>query len=432
MLEIKESLLNPFKKAEKTASNFYSKNNIKLLAISVAFSLIWGLIAGVIGGAIFLKSYLGGANLSGSLGNKYVVSDIVEESAAISAVEKTAPAVVSVIISKEYQQINNRAGIDPFGDFFGFPGLQIVPAPSSGTPQSNQGKQQIGGGTGFIISADGLIMTNKHVVSEEGAEYSVVLNDGKNYEATVVDRDPLNDIAFLKIEAKNLPTVELGDSSGLKLGQSVIAIGNSLSRFQNTVTRGVISGFDRQIMASDGQGASEKLSGVIQTDAAINLGNSGGPLINLAGQVVGINTAKSMEGQLIGFAIPINEAKNLIESIKTTGKIVRPYLGVRYRLVTKELAANNNLPVDYGAIVLSDPNSNNLAVIPGSPADQAGIVENDIILEVNDNKINEERDLRTLVSKYKPGDEISLKILHKGKEKVVKVILEEFKEATIK
>jgi serine protease Do len=232
----------------------------------------------------------------------------------------------------------------------------------------------------------------------------------------------------LKIEATGLPTVELGDSDKIELGQTVIAIGNSLGEYQNTVTKGVVSGLGRKVVAGDSQGGSEVIEGAFQTDAAINPGNSGGPLINLAGQVIAINTAMNQGGQLIGFAIPINVAKQDIESVETSGKIVRPWLGVRYVLINDEIAKANHLEKNYGALIARGQQATDLAVVPASPADKAGLVENDIILEMNGQKIDEEHPLAKEIAKFKPGDEVTLKILRKGAEKDVKVTLGEYKD----
>lgn len=351
-------------------------------------------------------------------------AQVQEESAVTKAVEKVSPAVVSIIITKDLPKLEqfyyNPFGNDPFfRDFFGNDFL--VP----GTRQNGTEKKEIGGGSGFIISADGMIVTNKHVVVDEEAEYTVLMNDEKKYPAQVLARDPINDLAVLKIEAKDLPTVELGDSGNLKVGQSVIAIGNALGEFRNTVSVGVISGLARSITAG-GAGVSEELTNIIQTDAAINPGNSGGPLLNIAGQVIGINTAVAQGAQGIGFAIPINEVKNSIETVKKEGKIVRPWLGVRYVMLTEDIAKQNNLAVSEGALIIRGEQRTDLAVIPGSPADKAGLVENDIILEVNGAKLTGKNILAKEVGKYKPGEEITLKVWHKGETKEVKVKLGEY------
>ena len=361
------------------------------------------------------------------------VITINEESAIISAVEKVAPAVVSIIISKDLPKIQEHYSpfnSDFFRQFFGqdFENFFGPSAPSAGRgEQGGRQKQEIGGGSGFIITADGYIVTNKHVALDQQAEYTVLMNDGAKYAAKVLARDPINDLAILKIDAKNLPTVELGDSANLKVGQSVIAIGNALGEFRNTVSTGVISGLSRSITAGATGLGSEQLINVIQTDASINPGNSGGPLLNIVGQVIGINTAIAQGAQNIGFAIPIDEVKSTIESVRQYGKIVRPWLGVRYILINKAIAKANKLAVDYGALIVRGETAADLAVIPGSPADKAGLVENDIILEVSGKKIDKNNPLVIIINKFKIGDEITLKVLHKGEEKEVKVKLEEMK-----
>ncbi len=351
------------------------------------------------------------------------VVQVNEEQATIDAVKQVSPAVVSIVITKDLSKIYQPNEFDsPFFEF-GFPfGFRFSPSP----PPS--GKQEIGGGTGFIVDAKrGYIVTNKHVVRDTEAEYSVLTNDGERYDAKVLARDPFNDVAILQIKAKNLTAVKLGNSDKLEMGQTVIAIGNALGEYRNTVTKGVVSGIGRTIVAGSSAG-SERLEGVIQTDAAINPGNSGGPLVNLNGEVIGINTAIDREGQLIGFAIPINTVKKVIESVEKFGRIVRPYMGVRYIMINKQIAEDNNLDVDHGALIVKGEKPTDLAVIPGSPADKAGLVENDIILEVNGVKVDENNSLAKLIQQYNVGDEITLKVLHKGREKEVKLKLEEFKD----
>lgn len=343
----------------------------------------------------------------------------IEESATVTTVEAVSPAVVSVVISQDLSKLYDISGpqTTPFDDFFqfNFPQQPVLP----------EGKQEVGAGTGFIITSDGLILTNKHVVSERGAEYTVVLNDGSQYDASVVDVDPFNDLALLRVEAGDLPTVRLGDSDSLQTGQTVIAIGNALGEYSNTVTRGVISGLSRTVTAGSRSGQSETLEDIIQTDAAINFGNSGGPLLNLAGEVIGVNTAISSQGQLVGFAIPINQAKVIIESVQQHGRIVRPYLGVRYVLITDEIAQQNNLSVDHGALIVRGNRPSDLAVVPGSPADKAGLQENDIILEVNGVEIDADHSLAHELQKNQPGDTVMLKVLSKGDEKTISATLEE-------
>jgi serine protease Do len=281
-----------------------------------------------------------------------------------------------------------------------------------------------GAGSGIIISADGYIMTNKHVIPSGTSKVSVVLADGTTYDnVSVVGRDPLNDIAFLKINnVKNLPAVELGDSDAVQTGQQVVAIGNALGEFRNSVTSGIISGKGRPIQASeDDQGASEQLENLLQTDAAINPGNSGGPLVTLDGKVVGMNTAVSEEGQAIGFAIPINDAKALINSVLKQGQIVRPYLGVRYITLDKSTAQQLNLNVNNGAYVMGDANAP--AVVSGSPADKAGLKQGDVITKVNNTTLDDSHSLASALSQYGPGEKITLTVVRSGKTQTVDVTL---------
>ncbi|MDP1629146.1 MAG: trypsin-like peptidase domain-containing protein [bacterium] len=347
------------------------------------------------------------------------------EAAKIAAVKRASPAVVSIIITKdlpvlEQYYINPFRGFgygDEFFDqFFGIPQYR----------QKGTEKREVGGGTGFIITGDGLILTNKHVVQDEKAEYTVLTNDEKRYPAKVLARDPVLDLAIIKVDKTGLPTVTLGDSGKLELGQTVITIGNALGEFRNTVSIGAVSGLARQITASGG-GQLETLKGIIQTDAAINQGNSGGPLLDLRGEVVGINTAMAVGAQSIGFAIPINQAKSAIESVKKEGRIVIPFLGVRYAIINNSLKEKNNLLFNYGALVRRGESADELAVIPGSPADKAGIAENDIILEINGEKITEDNDLASIIRTKKVGEEITLNIWSKGVEKIIRAKLEERK-----
>jgi serine protease Do len=278
-----------------------------------------------------------------------------------------------------------------------------------------------------------MILTNRHVVSDEEAEYTILTNKGEKYPAKVLARDPVQDLAFLEIDKEQLEEegrnfspqefkpIALGDSSDLQMGQTVIAIGNALGEFRNTVSVGVISGLGRTITAS-GENIMETLEDVIQTDAAINRGNSGGPLLNLKGEVIGVNVAMAESAQNIGFSIPINKAKRDIEQIKTIGEIVYPFLGVRYVLITPEIQEEKSLSVSQGALIVTGEESE-LAIVPDSPADKAGLKESDIILEVEDEPISLENSLMNLIQKYNPGDEISLKIMSEGEEKTIQVIL---------
>jgi serine protease Do len=353
-----------------------------------------------------------------------------QESAVVGVVKRTNPAVVSIVISKEVPKYEayvdpNAKPQNPFGDMF--PGFNF----NITIPQYRQNgteKKEIGGGSGFFVTSDGLIVTNKHVVEMKDVEYTVFTNDGKKHTATVVARDPVLDIALIKVTGSGFPFLTLGNSDNLEVGHTVIAIGNALAEFRNTVSVGVISGLSRSITAGDNTGKTELLDHVIQTDAAINPGNSGGPLLNLHGEVIGVNVAVAQGSQNIGFALPINTVRGAIDSVKSTGKIVRPYLGVRYVAIDASMKEKNNLSVDYGVLVKAGMTASDLAVIPGSPADKAGIVENDIILEINGAKITEETNLASIIRQKKVGDAVILRVLHKGVEKNVTVILEAAKD----
>lgn len=281
----------------------------------------------------------------------------------------------------------------------------------------SQQYQQEGAGTGMIVSSNGYILTNKHVV--EGADsVTVVLTDGKQYEnVEVLGSDPLNDVAFLKIKGvSGLPAITLGDSKTIRIGQSVVAIGNALGQYQNSVTSGIISGTGRPVIAtSDGtaNGQPESLTDLIQTDAAINSGNSGGPLLNLKGQVIGINTAIAENAQSIGFAIPISATKGMLSHVIKTGKVERAYLGVQYISITPAVKEEYDLAADSGDYVTADRGS---SVQSGGPADKAGVRDGDIITSVNGYKVGEVASVSTLISEYEPGQKVELKVLRDGRE----------------
>ncbi len=401
------------------------KNLFYIFLFFLLISFVSGGISGAMVSGIVLTQAIT-ARVPGISENKDAtilrLDDTQEESATIDAVNTILPGVVSIIITKDLSKIYPRGiRISPFGDIFEFGGI-----PDSSENSLPTGKQEIGGGTGFFISKDGLILTNKHVVSDQDAEYTVVTQDGKQYEAKVLAVDIFNDIAIVKISPdKEMPVVMLGDSSGLIVGQTVIAIGNTLAEYQNSVTKGIISGIEREVIAGDLEGRAVTLEGVIQTDAAINPGNSGGPLINLAGQVVGVNTAVSREGQLIGFAIGINDAKKTIESVLKHGKIIRPFLGVRYVPITPRLQEEKALSVDYGVFIVRGEKSEDVAVVPDSPADKIGLKEHDIILEVNGIRIDRKNGLAKTLSQYNPGDVVKLKVIQDKKEKIIEVTLGE-------
>src|SRR3989339_602798 len=308
-----------------------------------------------------------------------------EQEATVRAINSVMPAVVSITVYD--------------WDYF-----EALDAPTGQKEMLKYKKQKIKG-TGFLISSDGYIVTNRHVVSvvdEKSGEFRVILNSGKQYYAQLIAKDAFNDIAILKIFDKDLPCVKLGNSDKLPIGTSVIAIGNALGIYQNSVTKGIVSGLGRSLSASDQFGNSEILDNVIQTDAKINVGNSGGPLINLSGEVVGINNAR-----------------NVIRSIIETGAIVRPMLGVRYVALTPEIALDNELPINYGAWVHSTDESP--SVVADSPAKKGEIQDGDIIFEVNAIEIKNNNTLLSVIQKYKPGDKIGLKI-QRGNKVIIKVV----------
>jgi serine protease Do len=346
------------------------------------------------------------------------------EAAIISAVDRVSPAIVSITISKNVPIIEN-CPYNPFGDLP--PEFQQFFGGDSGFSrpcQKGTKLQDIGGGSGFIVSKDGLIVTNKHVVSDQDASYTVFTNDGKNYKARVLARDPVQDIAIIKIEGANLPTMELADSDAIRLGQTAIAIGNSLGEFRNTVSVGIVSGLARTVTASTEQGmSSETLEGVIQTDAAINPGNSGGPLINLKGQVIGINTAVVSGANNIGFALPINNAKRDISSVKATGKITAPYLGVRYVMLSQEIASRDGISVHEGALVRGGEDGP--AIAKDSPAAKAGVLAEDVITKVNGITLDKDHSLVATIQKFSAGDTITLTIVRGGKTLTISVTLAE-------
>lgn len=405
------------------------KHYFGILVIAMVVSGIIGGLAGFLAADSAARSGSLLSRLEGVVGERFdtIKPELLENSkktATVDVVEKTSPAVVSVIVSKDLPKANGQIQYpdffrqflgDDFGSFFG---------------EENTGeteKQQIGSGSGFIVSADGMVVTNRHVVSDEAAEYTVVTNKGEKHTAKVLGRDPVHDLAVLKIEGNNFPTINLGTSAELKPGQSVIAIGNALGQFSNTVSTGVISGLSRSIDAFGNGIGSERLIGLIQTDASINPGNSGGPLLDIEGNVIGINVAVAQNAQNIGFAIPIDQVKNVIDSVRENGRLIRAWLGVRYVMITPESAKESKLAKDYGALVVRGDQPTELAVIADSPAAKAGLKENDIILEVNKQKLDENNPLASIISTGKPGDKLALKVWRDGKELNINVTLEEMK-----
>jgi len=386
-----------------------------LLAVVVMVSLVW-----LYPGLLPTGKPVDSASLEFTSGGEAEVRMVSDSETIPDMVAKVNPAVVSVVVTKEvpvYERYFEEW--NPFG-FWGN-GFQIPRVRENGTEE-----QEVGGGSGFVVSADGLIVTNRHVVDDRDADYSVVLTSGESYPVTVLARDPQLDIAILRItqlapETK-LAYLTFGDSDALRLGETVVAIGNALAEFRNSVSVGVVSGLARSIVASDGFGRSEALNDVIQTDAAINPGNSGGPLLNVRGEVVGVNVATSRGADNIGFALPAAVVKGVVASVEETGSIVRPFLGVRYAMLTEALREQNAIPVSYGALVVRGTRPEELAVMPGSPADKAGIRENDIILAIDDEPLRE-RDLATILRSKEVNQQITLRVWSAGEERTVTVTL---------
>lgn len=423
-----ENNIQTNEKVEKPKKNTSGSLVVMVLILSVIFSSAFGAVFGFMAGTIGQKGINGKLGSlfnypASNISNESIKERIVQEdSAVIGVVEKATPGVVSIVISKDVSRARSFSS-DPFGfPFFSDPFGNGQDSLSGGTE-----KQKIGGGSGFIVTTDGMIVTNKHVVSDDSAQYTVITNDGQEHVAKILARDPINDIAIIKIDGNDYSTLNFGDASQLKIGQTVIAIGYSLGEFTNSVSRGIISGLKRNLTAGSGYGDAERLTNIIQTDAAINPGNSGGPLLDIEGNVIGINVAMAQGAQNIGFAIPSDQIRKITDQVKTTGKISVPYIGVRYVPVDAALQKENGLPFDYGVLVVRGQNLTDFAVIPGSPADKAGIMENDIILEINGLKIDSNNNLADLIGKAGVGDTISLKIWHKGENKDISVKLEERK-----
>ena len=328
-----------------------------------------------------------------------------EESVVITVAEKASPSVVTVSVTRERQLIEPFF-LDPFGSF--------------STPRRSRletVQQDIG--TGFVVEG-GLIVTNKHVVADPNVTYRVITNDDRELEVTKIFRDPVNDLAILQVGGNELQPLKLGDSSSLKVGQFVIAIGTALGEFRHTVTTGVVSGLGRGVTAGDPFGGFvEQLDNVIQTDAAINPGNSGGPLLNSVGQVIGVNVAVAGGGENVGFAIPINVLKESLENFETTGRFDRAFLGVRYRMIPQETALLNDVP--EGAFIVE--------VVEGSAASNAGIREGDIVTKLDGEALKEEEGgLAKIISQRKVGDEVEVEYFRDGETTAVRLRLESSEE----
>lgn len=321
---------------------------------------------------------------------------LTDEQQAIAAVRMIKPAVVDILGFSTSTII--RLG----------PGAPLLQAQPSGVK-----------GTGIIIGADGLIVSNNHVVEDPKLQYFVMFADGAQYEAKILGRDQYDDVALLKIEAKNLPVAKLGDSDALETGQTVFAIGNTLGKYQNTVSRGVISGLGRAVDPDSSSGLQLRLQRLIQTDAAISQGNSGGPLINMAGEVVGMNTIIDTAGSSLSFAVPVNVVKQAIDQLQRFGQATRPYLGVKFMTLSRMVALTQPGGVTEGAYISE--------VVPGSPAGVAGIKSGDVIVAINQQKLNQINELDKAVAQYQAGNQVVVTYVRDGKSYDVTMILGNYK-----
>ncbi|MBU4351353.1 trypsin-like peptidase domain-containing protein [Candidatus Parcubacteria bacterium] len=337
----------------------------------------------------------------------------------IKAIKKALPAVVSIVGNQQVLKKKKESS-----QFWGL--FEDRETPLDISSQLKKDGKKISSGSGFIITEDGIIATNSHLISPLVEQYRIILGSGEEFNAKILATDFINDLVLLKIEAKRLPVISLGSSENLELGQTAIAIGTALGEFQNSVSVGVVSGLSRFISAKSMiSGRVSKLRGLIQTDAAVNPGNSGGPLIDLNGRAIGVNTALVFGAENIGFAIPINHLKEDLREIKKYGRIKKPYLGVRYLLLNDNLKQRNNLPVNYGALVISEDLPNDKAVAPGSPAHKAGIKEFDIILKCQGQEITEKKPLEEILKRLDDIKEVEFEILRKNKQLFLKAIIEE-------
>jgi serine protease Do len=389
-----------FMKSGRPLSRLNLSRRYSLIAILALLILLLALIGGWLGAYTYDHNRLGATTTAQK---QQVISD---EGSLISSIAKdVGQSVVSVDVQS--QTVTQ--------DFFGF---------------SQQNDQQ-SSGTGFIVSSDGIIVTNRHVVPSDNSTVSVTLADGTKFDnVKIIGRtsgSSVLDVAFLKIEdtkGKRLVPALLGDSAKMQVGDRVIAIGNALGQFRNTVTSGIVSGFGRDVQAGDQSGAStENLTDLFQTDAAINEGNSGGPLVNINGEVIGLNTAIASGAQNIGFAIPINDVKGLINSVLGSGKLQQPYLGVRYISLTSDVAYRFNLKVSQGAYIAPTADGSP-SVLPGSPAEKAGLKEKDTITRVNGSKLDDKTNLTSALTRFKVGDQVDLTVVRGGKTIHIKATLE--------
>ncbi|MDD5098240.1 MAG: trypsin-like peptidase domain-containing protein [Candidatus Pacebacteria bacterium] len=345
----------------------------------------------------------------------------MRKSKIVEIAKKICPAVITIVASRDLPQVDEYYFVPMRGEKVAFPKKM------NGEKQ----KTKIGGGSGFIISKDGYVLTCNHVVEDADADYTVIIGPEHMHKAKVLTRDPLTDTAILKINSDvNLPFLKLGDSDKVELGETVMAVGNPLGEFEDTLSVGIVSGLSRKITAYnhsfDTNSKATSLRGLIQTDAAINPGNSGGPLVNMDGEAIAINTAMIMGAENIGFALPINYIKEDLSEVKNHGRVKRPYLGVKYIILNEQIAKANKIDCYYGALVVREM-FGEPAVAKGSSAEAAGLKEYDIILEINGKKITQDNSINDVLGEYSIGEKIYLLVLRNREEVNLETTLRERK-----
>jgi len=388
-----------------------SSKKVLLVTFLLGIAIVFLSFCAGIGGAILGSAISPNASIFTD-GGTIQTNTVLEENAVVDVAASASPSVVSIIITKDLPVYENY--------MYNRWGLLLPYREQTGTEE-----QEVGSGSGFVISSDGLILTNRHVVEDTDATYTVVFSDETQVEAEIVATDTYLDIAILRIDTdKELVPLSLGNSDVLRIGQTAIAIGNSLGEFSNTVSKGIISGLGRTIIARNATTASsESLQNVIQTDASINSGNSGGPLLDIEGNVIGVNVAMADGAENIGFAIPINSVKEIVDSVQRYGEIIRPYMGVRYIPITESIKEQYELPMDSGALLVEGNNGED-AVIADSPADKAGLKAGDVITKLDEKDIDSNNDLQDMIQEYEPGDTVTVTYWRNGTTASVDVLLE--------
>ena len=405
---------------------FQTKHKKPLLYAAIGVGLVCViLISGVVGGIIALHinpstySFLGEPAFQENLGDQnqenltqpYLPQTTTEERIT-NIGEEHIDSIVAIVAKKDLPTFE-QCFISPF------PGFSIPDQCPTGSTES----RQTGSGSGFVI-ADNIILTNKHVVADREAQYSVITYQNKTLDAEVITRDPMEDLALLRVENLNLESVQLGDSDNITVGQIVVAVGNALGQFENSFSFGIISGLKRTIIASDGVGGgNDTLQEIIQTDAAINPGNSGGPLFNLSGDVIGVNVAYAARANSIAFAVPINRIKDTLQQVLTTGEVQYPFLGISYISISPQVKQEYDLPLDNGAYIISQ-DARTPPVLNDSSAQKAGVQSRDIITHINNTPINKNNPLSTVLRTYSVGEAVQLRVYRQGETLTLTAILQ--------